>query len=252
MHPALRALEHRPWSMPPPAWRWRQQWLDLLFAHWPVPSAAVRALIPEPLEVDEFEEQTYVAVVPFRMAGVMLRPLPDLPGVSAFEELNVRLYVRYQDKPGVWFLSLDANNRLAVWAARTFFALPYHFADMSLTAEGERIRYGSKRRLHGHAFLGSYGPKGPVRLAKPGSLEHWLTERYCLYAKSPKGALYRTEVHHGPWPLQDAEAEFEHSMLEGYGLGVAGPAPLLHFSRFIDVVTWNPELLVPARRDATA
>jgi uncharacterized protein len=247
MHPALLALSHRPWTLPTVEWKWRQQWLDLLFAHWPVSSAAVRAIVPEPLEVDEFEGQTYVALVPFRMAGVMKRPFPNVPGISAFEEMNVRLYVTYQGKKGVWFLSLDANNTPAVWAARTFFDLPYWYADMTLKAQGERIQYASRRRQGGHAFLGSYGPTGPVCLAKPGTLEHWLTERYCLYAQAKSGAIFRTEVHHGPWPLQDAEASFEQSMLDYPGFGISGPPPLLHFSRFIDVVTWNPELVVPAK-----
>jgi uncharacterized protein YqjF (DUF2071 family) len=80
-----------------------------------------------------------------------------------------------------------------------------------------------------------------VYAAAPGTLEHWLTERYCLYAAAPDGTLYRTEVHHAPWPLQQAEADLgRHTMLAPYGLPVSGPPALLHFARRIDVVTWNP------------
>lgn len=247
MHPALEHLAHRPWALPEGGWIWRQQWADLLFAHWPLPARQVRGLVPSALEIDEYEGQTYLALVPFRMSGVMRRPFPDVPGISAFIEMNVRLYVRHQGKPGVWFLSLDANNRPAVLAARRLFNLPYFYADMALSYDGNRIRYRSRRRRDGYTFVGSYGPDGPVRLAEPGSLEHFLTERYCLYAQQRDGSIHRTEVHHAPWPLQSARAEFEQqSMLGHYGFGPLGAPPLLHFARFIDVVVWDPEEVVPA------
>jgi uncharacterized protein len=244
MHPALASVSHRPWAQPSGAWRWRQQWRDLLFAHWPVPSELIRPLVPEALEIDEYEGQTYIALVPFRMTGVMLRPLPDLPFLSAFNELNVRLYVKFQGKPGVWFLSLDADNTPAVWAARTFFNLPYFFARMSLEKKDDRFHYSSRREPGGDTLVGRYWPTGPVQLAEAGSLAHWLTERYCLYAQDPKGALWRTEVHHAPWPLQPAQAEIdEHTMFERAGVRLQGPPPLLHFSAFLDVVVWSPELV---------
>src|SRR4051794_15783952 len=126
MPPALRPLAPRPWPVPAARWTWRQSWYDLLFAHWPVPAADLRRLVPDGLRVQEFDGTSWVGVVPFRMAGVMRRSLPDLPWVSAFPELNLRLYVERDGKPGVWFLSLDAANALAVWAARRLFHLPYH------------------------------------------------------------------------------------------------------------------------------
>jgi uncharacterized protein YqjF (DUF2071 family) len=124
MHPALSKVDHRPWPLPSGPWRMRQSWRDLLFAHWPVPAARLRALVPAPLEIDEHDGSSWVGVVPFRMAGVAPRPLPDLPYLSAFPELNLRLYVRLDGKAGVWFISLDAANRAAVWGARLLFHLP--------------------------------------------------------------------------------------------------------------------------------
>jgi len=125
MHPALAETDHRPWAIPERPWAWRQRWCDLLFAHWPVPVAALRHLVPEALTIQQFGGTSWVGVVPFRMEGVTMRGLPEMPGLSAFLELNLRLYVEYQGRPGVWFLSLDASNPPAVWAARTFFHLPY-------------------------------------------------------------------------------------------------------------------------------
>ena len=209
-------------------------------------ASILRPLIPEGLDLHEFDGSAWLAVVPFRMSGVMRRPFPDLPWISAFPELNVRTYVQRDGKPGVWFLSLDATNPLAVWAARRFFHLPYHRASMSLMDEGDGISYRSERA--GARFEGSYRPISDVSLAKPGTLEHWLTERYCLYAQDPRGSLWRNEVHHAPWPLQKAEARIRvNTMASVHGLHLEGPPPHLHFARRIDVVVWGAELVEKGR-----
>lgn len=176
------------------------------------------------------------------MEGVMRRPLPDLPWISAFPELNVRLYVERNGRPGVWFLSLDASNWLAVWAARRFFHLPYFRAQMRLAHSEGGIQYESHRGMGPPAsFEASFRPVSEPYSSQPGTLEHWLTERYCLYAVSAQGRLSRTEVHHHPWPLQRAEADIAvNTMLSPHGLSVGADAPLLHFSRRLDVVVWSP------------
>lgn len=241
-HPSLATVDHRPWQLPAARWAWRQSWVELLFAHWTAPAEQLQALLPPGLELDRFDGQAWVGVVPFRMEGVMRRPLPDLPWLSAFPELNVRTYVTRAGKPGVWFLSLDATNPLAVWAARRWFHLPYHRADMSVRKEGDRLEYRSRRRAGEAALNGWYRPTGAVQLAQPGSLEHWLTERYCLYAADRQGRLSCTEVHHPPWPLQAAIGEFtENTMLQAGGLSVTGPPALLHYAERVDVVVWSPK-----------
>jgi uncharacterized protein YqjF (DUF2071 family) len=163
-----------------------------------------------------------------------------MPWVSAFPELNVRLYVEHEGRPGVWFLSLDATNPLAVWAARRFFHLPYYRARMALARKDGGIRYSSARPQA--RFEATYRPVSAPYLAKPGTLEHWLTERYCLYARAPGGAIFRNDVHHVPWPLQPAEAHFEeNTMAEFHGVTLRGPPPLLHFAERLDVVLWGAE-----------
>ncbi|MFZ5896620.1 MAG: YqjF family protein [Myxococcota bacterium] len=239
-HPALSETAHRPWALPARAWTWRQSWRDLLFAHWPVPASLLRPLVPWDLEIQEFDGTSWIAVVPFRMEGVMRRPLPDVPWISAFPELNVRVYVERDGKPGVFFLSLDASNPLAVWAARRYFFLPYFRAAMSLVDTGGWIRYRSRRR--GAEFAARYRPTSDPHKAKPGSLEHFLTERYCLYALAPNGSLLRNEVHHAQWPLQQAELELERNeMLSVHGLSLGGPPPHLLFARRLDVVVYPSE-----------
>ena len=238
-HPSLTRTEHRPWPLPAGRWTWRQSWCDLLFAHWPVPAASLRHLVPDSLEIQEFDGVSWIGVVPFRMQGVMKRPLPDLPYFSAFPEINLRLYVTAEGKPGVFFLSLDAANLVAVLAARAIYNLPYFHARMSLSGLPENAEYTSERKSDLVSFEASYRPTGEPYESKPGSLEHWLTERYCLYAPRRDGGLTRVEVHHHPWPLQSAEAEIrKNDLFRPHGLDIDGEPPLLHFSQHIDVAIW--------------
>jgi len=222
-----------------------QTWHDLLFAHWPVDPAALRGLVPAPLALDAFEGRAYVGVVPFRMSGIRLRGLPPLPGVSSFPEINLRTYVVLGHRPGVFFLSLDATNPLAVWAARRFFHLPYFRARMVCMNEEDRVSYESRRTHRGFPAVGfraSYGPAGPPSEPPRGSLEHWLTERYCLYAAGAGGRLKAGEILHDPWPLQPAEARIRHNDLgDPFGLALSASAPLLHFARRLEVRLWSLE-----------
>jgi uncharacterized protein YqjF (DUF2071 family) len=173
------------------------------------------------------------------MQGVMKRPLPDLPYFSAFPEINLRLYVEAEGKPGVFFLSLDAANIVAVLAARAIYNLPYFHARMSLSGLPENARFLSTRRRSSIRFDATYRPVGSPYESRPGSLEHWLTERYCLYAPKRDGGISRVEVHHHPWPLQPAEAEIRtNGLFQPHGLETPGEPALLHFSRRIDVAIW--------------
>jgi uncharacterized protein len=216
----------------------KQTWHDLLFAHWPLPPAAVRHLVPPQLTLDTFDGQCWVAVTPFRMSGIRSRGLPPLPGLSRFPELNVRTYVTFGGKAGVYFFSLDAANLPAVWAARAFFHLPYFHAAMKSEEREEVIHYDSRRHQASAELRAHYAPAAEVQLREPGSLEHWLTERYCLYT-THKNQVYRAEIHHLPWPLQDAEAEFENNTVAA-AAGIVLPeiAPLLSFARRLEVLIW--------------
>jgi uncharacterized protein YqjF (DUF2071 family) len=240
----LEEVGHRPWPMPSGPWAMTQTWHELLFAHWPVDPVALRAKVPRHFELDLFDGVAWLAVVPFRMANVGLRGVPALPWVSEFPEVNVRTYVRVGEKPGVFFFSLDAASRLAVWTARSMLNLPYFAASMSVSGEGDGFRYHSGRSGHaGDAVLdATYRPSGPPSEPAVGSLEHFLTERYCLYHVNRRGRPYRIDIHHPPWPLQTAEAEFtRNTMAAAAGLSLADSTPLLHFSRRQDVVAWLPE-----------
>jgi len=216
----------------------KQTWHDLLFAHWPLSTAVIRPLVPLHLALDIFDGQCWLGVVPFHMSGIRARGLLPLPGLSRFPELNVRTYVTHGGKPGVYFFSLDAANLPAVWAARKFYHLPYFHAAMKSEDRDRTIVYSSRRIKSPAEFRGRFRPTAAVRLRERGSLEHWLTERYCLYT-SHRNAVYRGEIHHQPWPLQDAEAEFEtNTVAAAAGIRLPTTPPVLHFARRLEVLIW--------------
>ena len=219
----------------------RMRWHDLLFAHWPVDAETLQGLLPKSLPVDTFQGRAWIGVVPFRMSDVAPRGVPAIWGLSAFPELNVRTYVTLDGKPGVWFFSLEATKKIAVRVARRFFHLPYMDARMELT-HGDWYDYKSTRTHRGEDpanFEARYRPIGEPFQAQTGSLEHWLTARYCLYVTNRKGRLLRGEIDHPPWPLQRAQAEVQtNTMLEPLGLCAEG-APHLLFAKDLHVQAWT-------------
>jgi uncharacterized protein YqjF (DUF2071 family) len=219
------------------------KWHDLLFAHWSVPPEALRGLIPKGLELDTFEGKAWLGVVPFHMSGVRLRFLPPLPGTGAFPEINVRTYVRAGDRAGVWFFSLDAESWLAVRAARAWFRLPYFDARFERkTQPSGKVSYRSHRTHRGAApavFEAEYEPAGDPFLAREGTIEHWLTERYALFTERADGSIGIGHIDHEPWPLQSARAQIRVNNMTGWlGISLPGQPAYLHFARELSVVGW--------------
>lgn len=238
----LNQVDHRPWELPAAPWAMAQRWHDLLFAHWSFPPDVIQALLPPGLPLDTYDGAAWVGIVPFHMSHIRLRGLPPIPPMSAFPELNVRTYVTLDDKPGVWFFSLDATNRLGVEGARRLFHLPYFMAQIDVRVENDTVHYRCKRtdsRGKPGESVGTYRPTSAVYHSTPGTLEHWLTERYCLYARSSGGVLYRSDIHHTPWALQHAEAEFDvNTIARMHGIDLPDVPPLLHYGKWMDVLAW--------------
>jgi uncharacterized protein len=228
-----------------------QSWIDLLFAHWSVPPAALAAVVPRQLRLDTFDGRAWVGVTPFEVRNLRIRSTPPVPWLSSFPEINVRTYVVFDGKPGIFFFSLDAARRLAVASARRFYRLPYFRADMSIDRVRGEVRYASDRVLEQRAtsraeFGARYRGVGAPVAARPGTLAYWLTERYCLYTLDDEQQVLRADIHHPPWPLQAAEAEITlNTMTAELGIELTGN-PLLHYAARQDVVFWTLERARPA------
>jgi uncharacterized protein YqjF (DUF2071 family) len=244
----------QPRPLPSGHWATTQRWNDLLFAHWHVPATDLARLLPEGLQIDTFQGSAWLGVVPFWMDRIKIRGVPPIPGVRSFPELNLRTYVRdpRTGAHGVYFFSLDASNLLAVGVARAFYHLPYYWAEMRVEQRSEReFAFYSRRRFVRRPviFNARYRGLGPTRkLAESGSgtLEYFLTERYCLFSCNGAGQLVRANIHHVPWPLEEAEAEIERNDLaEAIGIHLPEQEPVLHYSRRLAVYVWPAELVRP-------
>ena len=248
-----RIRAHRPWPLPERSWLMAQTWTDLLFAHWSVEPEILRRVVPEQLPIDTFDGRAYVGVTPFGVRNLRLRPTLPVPFLSTFAEINVRTYVTIDGRPGIYFFSLDADSPLAVATARRAYRLPYFRARMSIRRDADDIEFTSRRIGHEAParadFRARYRPTGDTFRARSGSLEHWLTERYCLYTFDDRRRVLRADIHHPPWPLQHAAADIDvNTMTAEIDLDLAG-APLLHYAHRQDVVFWT---IQPAGRESAA
>jgi uncharacterized protein len=234
---------HRPWPLPDGPWVMAQTWLDLLFAHWPVPAEVLRPHLPAALSIDTYDGDAWLSITPFEVSGLRPRGMTPVPRLSRFPELNVRTYASLEGKPGIWFFSLDAGRAAAAAGARITYRLPYFHADMEIERVAGSVRYRSQRAPHAGqpaSLSARYTPAGPVAPPAPGTLEHWLTERYCLYTTDRHGQILRAEIHHPPWPLQPAIATWQENTMSPPGVPLPAQEPLLHFAKRQDVLIWPP------------
>jgi len=249
LHQILESTAHRPYPLPRRPWRLRQQWHDLLFAHWPIPATEIQRLLPPGLEADTFDGSAWIGVIPFWMDHVVTRSVGEhtfsVPTTRSFPELNLRTYVRSRVSglSGVFFFSLDCASPLAVFGARTLFHLPYFPASMQRTVTGSATEYRSRRLFTGTPtrYEATFGPILGAEVlpqSQPGSFEYFVSERYCLFTPFA-GRMLVGHIHHLPWPLVPAEAEIRlNEIPAAHGIRLPGRAPILHFSSSLNVFLW--------------
>jgi uncharacterized protein len=237
----LRETAHRPWPLPDRPWLMGQSWIDLAFLHWPVDAEALEQVVPPELRLDTYKGTAWLGITPFLVRGVRLRGTAPVPAVSEFPEVNVRTYVVAGGRPGIYFLSLDADSYPAVLAARRAYRLPYFRSRISIERAGEWVGYRAERVDDDGpacALDVSYLSTGAPAPARDGSFEAWAAERYCLYTLDERHRVLRGDIHHPPWPLSPGEAEVRsNTMAEPYDLALEGK-PVVHVSRRQDVAIW--------------
>jgi uncharacterized protein YqjF (DUF2071 family) len=234
---------HRPFPLPSKKWIMLQSWRNLFFIHWPVPPALLRPHIPDPLQIDTFNGSAWLGIVPFVMEGIYPLALSPFSVTPPFSEINVRTYVMHKGKPGVYFMSLDVQNWASYTIAKRWYRLPYYPAKISFRNEGDFIHYDGIRKGKTNnqaAFSGSFLPTQEVFFAKTGSLEHWLTERYCFYSIDNKGKFFCADIHHSPWQLQKAETEITiNTLFSPFTIDLLNEKPISLFSIGVDSLMWN-------------
>lgn len=242
MNKELLVQSHRPYPLPDMNWMMTQEWHHTLFVHWQVPAASLREHIPQELEIDTFDGSAWVGIVPFQVKNTRGRFMPGIPFFSSYLEVNVRTYVKYGPRTGVYFFSLDANQLLAVLGAKAIFGLNYKQANIKFKVK-DHFELHSIRAAEESAKLDlRYKPVSEVSFAEQGTLEHWFTERYCLWTK--RGSqLVRGDIHHTKWELQQARAEISQQMLIPFiNQGLLTKQPLLHYNKYKQAFFWPPKI----------
>ena len=236
-------IAHRPWPLPSKNWIMRQSWRNFLFTHWPIPTEILRPHIPSTLEIDTYNGSAWLGVVVFVMEGIYPRGLSSISLTPAFPEINVRTYVHYDGKPGILFMSLDVGDWASYTIAKKWYRLPYKKSSISFQQEGQTFRCQSVRKGKTNppiSFQVKYTPVSEVYFPKEGTLDHWLTERYCLFSSDNGNVIFCGDIHHRPWPLQKASANISRNTLfSPFDLAVSGTKPVFHFSKGVDTLIWN-------------
>ena len=240
----LRIVAHRPFPLPAGPWVMTQTWHDLLFVHWRVRPELLRPCLPDELTIDTFDGDAWLSVGPFWLWGIRLRWTRPIPFASGFPVLHGRTYGRYGNRPGVYFLSLDAPHRLLSTIARYWFHLRYVSSRTRVQRSREWIEFTSRRRDgrgEGGMFEALYRPCGAARDANDNDLTRWLVERYRLYAGDRSGGLWQADIHHRPWMIQPAEAQIKiNTMPLAHGLPSCGSPAIVHFAKHMEVLVWAP------------
>ena len=235
---------HLPFSMPTRNYKLSQEWRNLAFLHWIVDESKLKQYIPHGLEIDTFEGNAYIGLVPFKMTKVRPRGLPSVPIISNFPEFNIRTYVVKDGIPGVLFLTLEAKSLITCFHAPRAYGLPYNYAKGFVRLDNTSLKWHSSRNYGRLTLTGETTPFGEKQQAKSGSLEEFLFERYCLYTEH-KNCLKRAYTYHKKWSFYRAEAKItENSLTESYDLGIdnALSPDYVHFSRGVKVKTWTVEV----------
>ena len=216
-------------------------WRDLLFVHWRVEASLMQRLLPKGLEVDTFDGSAWIGLVPFQMDRTRPYGIPGIPTVSRFFECNVRTYVLHKGIPGVWFFSLDAASRLAVFGGRNFWKLNYIHAKFKVDVSGNEVDY-QLRRANGERTRIKWTVEDALPESEPGSLRHFLTDRCYLYA-GDGNHLWRSGVFHEPWKLRNAQLnELDDELVSSVGIRTEG-LPSCMAAEPIDVVGWSLQKL---------
>lgn len=243
----IKQIAHRPYPLTSKNWIMRQSWRDLLFIHWPVPLEEIRKHVPSSLHIDTFDGSAWLSIVIFEMKGIYIRGLPPFSILPPFPEINVRTYVHHNGKPGVYFMSLDVNDWMSYTVAKRWLHLPYQPANISIQKDENTYHYSSNRAKQSNSSItsmGSYTPSQKVFFPINGTLEHWLTERYCFFSESKKGVMYCCEIHHLPWPLQNAEFSIKkNTLIDPFQIDLASVGPISYFSNGVDSLIWNIQKL---------
>ena len=228
----LQTTEHRPWEIPKEPWKFYQEWNNAIFLHWEVELSELKTFVPEELEIDLFESKPWVSVVAFTMENIRPKYFPSLPPISNFDEINIRTYVKSNNKTGVYFLSIEGGKYLSCKIAKSISELPYRFSKMKRTH--------NQYKSHNTKLNDSINIEFAVgkELKEKTVLNTWLTERYALFQDTDT-SINEFEIHHLEWPLNAIGIETMDLNYPRFDELIRGNPSIAHYSKGVKVVSWG-------------
>jgi uncharacterized protein YqjF (DUF2071 family) len=230
----LQSTAHRPWPLPSGRWQYYQEWNDALFLHWQVEEKLLRALVPAALDIDLLDGHPWVSLVAFTMEKIRPRLLPPFPPISNFHEINIRTYVRYRGKTGVYFLSIEGGKALSCRIAKALSELPYRYSTIT-RAPG---LYTASNDQFGDRFSARF--QVFQSLAKKTPHDLWVTERYALFQDTPT-AINAFDIHHLEWPVYDLALDQVVVDYPRFGSLFRGTPDICRYSPGVQVIAWGKE-----------
>jgi len=228
----LKHTKHRVFSYPSRSWKYYQEWNDAIFLHWQVDVSKVKPFLPDGLELDVLDGKTWVSIVAFDMNHIGIRSLPRLPHISDFHEINIRLYVICNNKPSVYFLSMEGSKRSSCKVLKTISKFPYRPSKMKRTS----FSYESKNEHAKDSFYAEYRLNSNPVIKDETDI--WLTERYAVF-QDYKKQLIEYDVHHAPWPIQGINIKKLHVDYPKFNHLLNNQPDKVHYSKGVQVLAWN-------------
>ena len=233
---------HRPWALPSGKWAYYQEWNRVLFMHWKVPANEIQQLLPANLTLDTHNNTAWISLVPFTMEKIRPNGIPAFTPISNFHEINVRTYVTADNKPGVYFLNIEAQKYLSAYIARQLSGLSYEKSVIERQIDSIQHTYKSVNQSKAFQLNAVFETGNPVNNKTP--LDIWLTERYCLYL-GVNNQLYRYQIHHQPWELQEVQLKSLETVYTIGNISLNRPPDLAHYSEGVQVIAWKREQVNP-------
>lgn len=228
----LNTTKHRPWEIPTGDWKFYQEWNNAIFLHYKVDLNELQKFVPKELEIDLFDGNPWISVVAFTMEKIRPKNLPSFPPISDFDEINIRTYVKSNNKSGVYFLSIEGGKKLSCKIAKGISELPYRFSEIKRTDQ----KYQSKNskfndKLEIEFTIGK-------ELAKKTKLDNWLTERYALFQDTEE-SINEFEIHHLEWPINEIDLHIFDINYPRFKKLLNDKPNKIHYSKGVKVIAWG-------------
>lgn len=228
----LNTTEHRPWEIPTESWKFYQEWNNAIFLHYQIELTELEKFVPKELEIDLFDGKPWISVVAFTMEKIRPKNLPPFPSISDFDEINIRTYIKSNNKTGVYFLSIEGGKNLSCKVAKGISELPYRFSTIK-RSENKYISQNKEfnDKLSIEFTIGK-------ELKEKTELDKWLTERYALFQDTDK-SINEFEIHHLEWPINEIDLHELDLNYPRFEKLLKDKPSKIHYSKGVKVIAWS-------------